>query len=166
MSNLSEISRATQSALPDAWIAKLFDRFATMYGRLWADTWAGIPMDEVRRTWAEDLAPFDGYVLRKALDHCKANNKFPPSCPEFVGLCRAFKPNPHSHLSALPAPRGSEIDPRVRAEIAKFLQTGRKANPKDWARQILKEANEGSYRDMHGIKCAKEALGIVPELAA
>lgn len=134
-----------------------------MYGRLWLDTWAGIAMDEVMAVWAQDLAAFDGDTLRKALDHCKANNKFPPSCPEFVGMCKAFRPSPQSQLAALPAPRSGEIDPRVRAEIAKFLNAERKQDPKDWARTILKEANDGTYRHIYGIRCAKVALGIVAE---
>ena len=131
-----------------------------MYGRLWLDTWAGVGMDEVRTVWAQDLSGFDGDSLRRALDHCKANNKFPPTCPEFAGLCRAFNPSPTGRVNALPAPRGGYIAPEIMSEIAKLLEAGRKRDPKDWARSILKEAKDGTYRHPHGIHCAKEALGI------
>lgn len=162
MSNLSETSQAIPSALPNAWINRLFDRFLTMYGRQWLDLWAGVPLEAVKATWAEDLAAFDADTLRKALEHCRSNNKFPPSSPEFVGLCKSFRPSPAGHYAALPAPRGGDIDPRVRAEIAKFLEVGRKSDPKDWARRILTEAKDGTYRYPHGINCAEQALGLRP----
>lgn len=130
-----------------------------MYGRQWLDQWAGVPLAEVRRTWAEDLAFASADQLRRALDHCKGHNKFPPTCPEFVGLCRAFAPAMETG-NRLPAPRSGEIDPKVRAEIARILSPNHKRDPKDWAREILKGEAEGTYRDLYGIDLAKAALGV------
>ena len=75
--------------LPDAWISKIFDRFAGRYGSLFLDRWRGCDMANVRETWAEELAGFAdqperiGYAL-KAL----ADQQFPPTLPEFVAACR------------------------------------------------------------------------------
>lgn len=152
-------SQGRQSALPDAWIDRLFQRFSLMYGKDWNDKWANIPLAEVKASWAADLAFASADQLRQALDHCKANNKFAPSCPEFVGLCRAFAPSRES-ARRLPEPRSGTMPDSVRAEIAKFLNPDRKRDAKDWAREILDMESQGMYRDMYGIDCAKRALGL------
>ncbi len=156
-------SQETPSALPESWIDRLFERFSLMYGVDWSAKWAGIPLEKVKASWSEDLAFASGEQIRKALNHCKTNNRFPPTCPEFAGLCKAFAPSPGGYLSALPAPRSGEIDERVSTEIAKFLESGRERDPKDWARQILAEAKDGTYRYPYGIRCAEIALGLRQE---
>jgi hypothetical protein len=158
MNDLSTPLTVQQSALPDGWVDRLFARFATLYGKHWLDLWADVPIDAVKATWSEQLTGCDGEQIRKALEHCSHNNKFPPTCPEFVALCRDFRGGPA--LLGLPAPRGGEIDPRVLAEIRK-LTSAKKPDPVDWARRILKEVSEGTYRYPLGIKMAQEALGLV-----
>lgn len=138
---------------------RLFQRFATMYGTAWSGKWVNVPLDQVKAAWAEDLAFASSDQLRRALDHCKGHNPHPPSSPEFVGLCHAFAPAMETG-NRLPAPRGGEIDPKVRAEIAKFLNPARKRDTKDWARDILKGDAEGTYRDLYGINLARTALGV------
>lgn len=153
-------SRPTPSALPEPWIEKLFDRFATMYGKHWLDQWRGIPLDRIKHTWREDLAFASGEQMRKALEHCKTQCKFPPTCPEFAGLCKAFAPA-YDSSNALPNYARAEIEPRIRSEIAKFLTASETRDPKQWARQILAEEAQGAYRHIHGIECAKRALGLI-----
>lgn len=156
---LPALQNETSQALPSAWIDRLFARFAAMYGKHWFDQWASTPVEAVKAVWAEDLAFASGEQVRRALDHCKTNNKFPPTCPEFAGLCKAFSPAlDRSHQ--LEDLRRESVDPKVRAEIAKFLTTSKSRDPKDWARRILKEEAEGTYRYLYGIDCAKRALGL------
>jgi hypothetical protein len=149
---------AKPSALPESWIDKLFDRFATMYGKHWADQWAGIPLDRIKRTWAEDLAFASGEQMRKALDHCKTQCKFPPTCPEFVGLCKSF--SAAYAQPALPDHRRAEMPPEIRAEIAKLFDPSKKRDPKDWARQVLAMEARGEYPHQCGVEMAKRALGL------
>ena len=121
--------------------------------------WANQDIEDVKQLWREHLAFASGEQIRKAFDHCKAHSKFPPTCPEFVGLCKAFAPN--FDLARLPSVRyGGEIDPTIRAEIAKFLTASEKRDPKQWARQILTLAAEGKYPHAYGVECAKRALGL------
>lgn len=152
------LQNETSRALPSAWIDRLFERFAAMYGRHWLEQWAGLDIDEVKATWREDLAFASGEQMRKALDHCKAHAKFPPTCPEFVGLCKSFSST--YERPALPDYRKAEIAPEVRAEIAKFLAATEKRDPRNWARQILAEEAAGTYRNFYGVQCAKRALGL------
>lgn len=153
-------SQPNHAELPDAWVTKLFARFAAMYGKHWLDMWGDVPIAEVKAAWAADLGRFSGDQLRKALDHCKSQCKFPPTLPEFVGLCRSFAEIP-DRSRALPDYSKAEIDPRVRAEIARFLTASEKRDPKDWARRILAEEAAGTYRHVYGIECAKRALGFI-----
>jgi len=85
-----------------------------MYGQHWLNLWAGIPIDDVRQTWMEDLARFDLRTIAKALEHTKEHNKFPPTCSEFVMLCRSFRLMPDTRpalpdYSTHPTPESSAI---------------------------------------------------------
>ena len=55
-SELSGTSQARSSALPDAWIERLFQRMEDRYGDLWANRYGAFPRDRVKRSWGEDLA--------------------------------------------------------------------------------------------------------------
>lgn len=83
----SETLPAKPSALPDTWVEKLFQRMEDRYGSLWADRYGNMPRNRVKSTWAEDLAGFTGDELRRGMDASK-RNKFPPTLPEFLNLCR------------------------------------------------------------------------------
>lgn len=160
MNQVTATLRANPSALPDAWIDRLFQRFSVMYGNNWSGKWAGIPMADVRSAWAADLSFASAEQIRKALDHCKSHMQHPPSCPEFVGLCRSFAPAMDTR-SMLPDKRKhGEIDERVRAAIAEFLNPERKRDPKDWAREVLTLDAQGLYPSMQGVINAKRALGL------
>lgn len=152
------------TALPNVWIDRLFDRLAALYGRHWFDLWADVPMADVKDAWAEAIGNASGEAIRRALEHCAVHNKFPPTAPEFAALCRGFRPTPSS-VGTLPAPRDpkEEIAENMRREIAKLREAGRKRDPKDWARQILAEAECGTYRLPIGIHNAKVALGLIRE---
>lgn len=152
-------SPAKQSALPDAWIDRLFQRFSLMYGNAWAQKWAGLPLADVKAAWAADLAFASADQIRRALDHCRANNPHAPSSPEFVGLCRAFAPAMDTSRS-LPDYSREAMHPQVRAEIARALNPAKKPDPKDWARDILRLHAEGLYPHHIGVVNARRALGI------
>lgn len=158
----NETSPGKASALPSPWIDRLFGRFALMYGKHWADLWAGLPgeadevMAAVKRAWADDLAGCNGEQIRRALEHCKANNKFPPTCPEFVSLCRQFRVEP-AQQTYLPAPRG-ELPPQT-AAILDQLQPTPGRDTRQWARDILQRHSEGIVYPYISLQFAREALG-------
>jgi len=151
---------ASREPVRDAWVNRLFERFSLMYGRDWSDKWTGIPMTQVKASWAMDLAPFTADDIRRALEEVRTHNKFPPSCPEFVTLCRVMRPAPVPKFLALPEPRGGAIAPHVQAEIDKLLDAHRTRDPKDWAREILREHQAGTYRLPIGVQMARQALRV------
>lgn len=60
---------------------------AGMYGKHFADLWAGQPIEAVKVVWADGLAGFSGNEIGLGLEACK-RRKFPPTLPEFLELCR------------------------------------------------------------------------------
>ena len=152
-------ANGTSRVLPSAWIDRLFERFALMYGNQWLAKWQGLDLAAVKSAWSEDLAFASADQIRRALDHCRANNPHPPSSPEFVGLCRAFAPAMDTRR-ALPNYATEEMPPEVRAAIARVLEPGKKRDPKDWAREVLYLHEQGLYPHIIGVTNARRALGL------
>jgi hypothetical protein len=142
--------------LSSEWIDRLFSRFGAMYGAQWAEKWRGFDIAEVKATWAEDLDGVTGDQLRRALDHAKSHCSFPPSLPEFVGLCRQFRGVP-SHQLYLAAPV-SRMPPEIADQLKAFVSHVRGGDDcRKWARRIV--ANPKNYPGLSR-QYALEALGI------
>lgn len=78
---------AKSSALPDAWVEKLFQLMEDRYGSLWADRYGAFPRDRVKRTWGSDLADMSRDELARGAEACR-DRRYPPTLPEFRALCR------------------------------------------------------------------------------
>ena len=88
MNDMTNVTlQPSQSALPDSWIERIFQKMEDRYGSLWVDRYGQFPRERVKKSWAEDLAGFTGEELKRGLDVGKIN-KFPPSLPEFAASCR------------------------------------------------------------------------------
>ena len=74
-------------ALPKELIERLFAKFGAFYGRHFADMWAGQNPETVKEVWAEELSNFSREELGRGFEAAK-RNKFPPTLPEFMALCR------------------------------------------------------------------------------
>lgn len=106
MTKLTNVSSTAKlSASPESVVDRLFQKLHAMYGRSWADLWAGAPMDAVKAEWVAALGGFELETIRLALESLKTEGKqYPPNLPEFVHLCRQFvRRGPHR--LALAAPR-------------------------------------------------------------
>lgn len=80
---LSELSTARQNE----WIDRLFRRFGAMYGKHFADMWAGQSLAEVKEVWEEELADMTTTEIARGVDACRTR-AWPPTLPEFIKLCR------------------------------------------------------------------------------
>lgn len=114
LQTLNATSQPIASVLPDTWISKIFSKFEARYGSLFIDRWRDCDMANVRETWAEELAGFKdqpdriAYALRVL-----AEEKFPPTLPEFIAACRRA-PAKQDHL-ALPHKLTGEDHDRIKA---------------------------------------------------
>lgn len=80
------LSVDAQPLRPD-WVKALFAKLSARYGTLFADRYAGVPQDVLIAEWGAELAGLTGDDIRRGLDGCR-DLKFPPTLPEFLGLCR------------------------------------------------------------------------------
>jgi hypothetical protein len=143
-------SKDKRSALTD----RLFERLAAMYGKAWFDTWADVPMADVKDAWASGLASFSPYRIKGALEACLQTCRFPPSLPEFAILCQQAPPDPAdvakpADLLRLAAPK-KVYDPLPDAE--------KRPDCRDWARRILKRLEHGERVPLIAEQYAREAL--------
>lgn len=96
---------------PTPWADRLFARFAALYGnQKLAATWPAEGAAEVRLAWEEQLRRFPADVLRNALQALvDCGREWPPTLPEFVGMCREYNRPEHTRApAALPPPSPTE----------------------------------------------------------
>lgn len=69
------------------WINEIFARFTLIYKHFWTDS---LPTELVEAAtkfeWAATLHDLTHQQIRKTIDFCKANIKYPPLLPEFRQL--------------------------------------------------------------------------------
>lgn len=72
-----------------SWVEKLFERFSLIYGAKFLDQWANVDQNKLKQAWAEDLAGYTGFEIKRGLDTCKTKAPtFPPTLFEFLAMCR------------------------------------------------------------------------------
>lgn len=117
----------------ESWVERIFGRMSAMYGRLFAEMWAGTDLAHVKRAWADDLAPFSGQQIAWAMEQCKAR-ELPPTLPMFRGLCQQA---PRPEAPALPAPQVPREVAQQRAQALRRAAEKVATRPFDglaWAR--------------------------------
>lgn len=87
MQKANATSPQKSSALPESWVARIFERMEDRYGDQWAAKYGAFPRSRVMRSWAEDLADLSGNELARGIAACR-DHKFPPNIAEFRALCR------------------------------------------------------------------------------
>lgn len=117
----------------ELWVERIFARMAAMYGRLFADMWAGADLAEVKAAWADDLGPFCGTQIAWAMEQCKTR-ELPPTLPGFRNLCQQA---PRPEARALPAPKVPHDVAQQRAQELRSNAekvAGRRVDGAAWAR--------------------------------
>lgn len=114
-------STAKQPALPDAWVERLFDHMAALYGSKFADLWRSTDPAKVRAMWADKLAGFADkpQAIKAALDALD-ERPFPPTLPEFIALCRDAARRSGTARQALPH-KPTQEDRERHHELARRL---------------------------------------------
>lgn len=85
------------TALPSAWIERLFARLAAIYGNKFSDMWAGQSIASVRDMWAAEMSGLTASQIRAGLMQLRSKHPtWPPTLYEFMDLCK---------------PSAAEIDP-------------------------------------------------------
>jgi len=87
--NALSTSKPTLSAeaLPQRWVARIFERLSGQLGAKMADLYAGVPPAVVQGEWCEGLAGFQAAEIERGLAACRTR-VFAPTLGEFLRLCR------------------------------------------------------------------------------
>lgn len=140
-----------------------------LYGSKFADLWSGSSQETVRRVWAEKLGGFADMpkAIKEALDALD-NKPFPPTLPEFLGMCREAA---RRHAQVVPA-LGYVPTAEDKARAEEVIQKAAKAVSADrrdhleWAKRLKDRHEKGEKLSGAQIDAYREALGIVEERAA
>lgn len=148
--------------LPIEVVDRLFQRMAGAYMAGWDRALGNAPLNDVKSTWAAELAEFGRtpQSLRRIAWGLENLPDRPPSAPEFKRLCRQA---PMPDEPRIEAPRA---DPgRVAAELTKLepIRAARGASSsgvdhRAWARAIVARHEAGERLNGFTLRCAKEAL--------
>lgn len=148
-------------SLPIKAIDRLFERLGLTYGSQWSRMWEGVPIAEVKSSWAHELASYAKPERMAAI--VWALDNLPERCPnaiEFRNLCRRA---PMPEAPKLPEPKA---DPeRLKVELAKLREPAVQAaravsfgDGKEWARRILGRFESGERLNATTLRFAREAL--------
>ena len=141
-------------SLPSRWIDALFSKLTLVYGQAFLRQWEGIPIEEVKNEWAEELTGFQQspHSIRHGLEN--VNPDRPPNVLQFKALCIK------APVQAKPALPGPKADPaRVAQAVAKVhqLQT---QGPKSWAQRLQERESQGAKLSGAQRTMWREALGV------
>lgn len=146
-------------SLPTKAVDRLFERLGVTYGAQWHRMWDGMPIADVKSSWAHELGAYSQPEKMAAIAWALEN--LPERCPnviEFRNLCRQA---PMPEAPRLPEPKA---DPeRVRTELAKLREPAKAAvrvstDGKDWARRLVARAEAGDKVPAACLRLAKDAV--------
>lgn len=89
-------------SLPDAWVDRIFEKLALVYGHAFLSRWDGMPIADVKADWSRELSRFqqNHRAIAYALEHLPAR---PPTVLEFRALCNSPQaPAPEQPLALPP----------------------------------------------------------------
>ena len=155
-------SSTSKPPLPAAWVERIFEVMAAVYGRQRLGTmFDGQEPDMVKKVWGRALAALPQDAVAAAVHRLPEQSwTWPPTLPEFCAFVREQIP-PAAHRPALPVPNRRQADIAAGAEKMAALKASvsDRKDPRAWAHKILeRHANGDSSLAPVTIQFAKEAL--------
>ena len=143
----------SKSALPDAWVARIFDKLSLTYGAAWVRKWEGVDGAAVRADWGHELRGFhqSPHAIKHALEHLPPAD--PPTVLQFRELCMKA---PQFTQPKLPAP---PADPAVVAKASEAIKRiGVRPADRAWAHELRKRDFAGDRLTITQRRMYREAL--------
>jgi hypothetical protein len=157
----SETSLANRSALPESWVARIFDHMLGLYGSKFSDLWGGTNLDTVQRIWSQKLAGFREMpgAIKEALNALDGK-PYPPTLPEFLALCREAAPR-HQNTPVMvgytPTPEDQARAQEIIKKAAERI-SGDGRDHKAWAKKLKERHESGELLSLLQVKSYQEAL--------
>ncbi|WP_063801354.1 hypothetical protein [Burkholderia ubonensis] len=159
----SSVELWPQDAAPESWVNALFTRMGRMWGNAFLEKWPQDDLRGVKIEWARGLRKLSTSELKAGVDGL-LTLKFPPSLPEFYGLCKQMRLHEMPRHEALtdqtkadPAVVEANLE-RMREIIAPLLQP--REITAEWAYKLLirGESRSGKPLTHEVIRCATDAI--------
>jgi hypothetical protein len=130
---------------------------ASLYGKLWFDSWGDTPIDEMKADWIDAIRrnKISLMAVFKACDKCADEGVvFPPTLPQFIQLCKASKPSEMTKAIGRQFTQEELQKNHERmTEISTSMTAKSKTDYKAWVKRIL--ANHERFPE-NSVKAAKE----------
>lgn len=72
---------------PVVFATRLIERMKALYGAKFSQQWGDIDPVRLAHIWAEEIADYTAEEIQRGVTSCRGRT-FPPTLPEFLGLCR------------------------------------------------------------------------------
>lgn len=107
-------------------VERLFMRMSVLYGNRFADMWAGIDLDEVKKCWSDEISVFSITQIAGAVEGLKKTN-WPPTLPEFLTMCEGNKTiTATAHLPYKSTTNNYDFNnPEIVAAKGRFMETAK-----------------------------------------
>lgn len=152
-----------QDAVPQSWVNELFKRMARMWGNTFLDKWPQDDLEGVKAEWGKGLRKLSPTELKSGVD-ALLTLKFPPSLPEFYGLCKQMRLHEMPRAEALTDQSRADAD-TVHANVSRMREAlgpmQRSPEPTaEWAYRMLMrgESATGKQLTFEVIRCASDAI--------
>ncbi|MEM5294222.1 hypothetical protein VSR82_07750 [Burkholderia sp. JPY481] len=152
-----------QDGVPESWVTELFRRMGRMWGNAFLEKWPQDDLRGVKIEWARGLRKLSTAELKAGVD-ALMRLKFPPSLPEFYGLCKQMR--------LVELPKAQAVTDQTKADAATVesnLERMRRINSAftqakeptaEWAfRLLIRGATaSGGKLGYEAVRCAYDAV--------
>lgn len=152
-----------QDAAPRHWVAALFEKMTRMWGNTFLDRWRDVDLEGVMQEWGKGLKKLSSAELKAGVDGLMMQ-KYPPSLPEFYGLCKQMRLHEMPRAEALTDQTRADVHvvgeqmAKMRAIMAPLTQP--REITAEWAYKLLMRGETGSGKPLayEAIRCASDAI--------
>ena len=136
----------------------MFQKLLAIYGDRFLSMWSQSPSDEMKSVWADALGGFSGESIASALKACYEEPHC-PNLPTFIAICRRRSPSfvVPADVDA-PIPKDQAVKIIAEAQKRAGIRVAEKYDFKQWAKDIIRDYEAGTYKYEHGYITAKNAL--------
>jgi hypothetical protein len=152
-----------QDAVPQSWVNELFKRMARMWGNVFLDKWRDVDLEGVKIEWGKGLRKLSSTELKAGVE-ALLTLKFPPSLPEFYGLCKQMRLHEMPRAEALTDQTRADAH-TVHASVSRMRDAlaplTRSPEPTaEWAYRLLMrgESASGKQLPFEVVRCASDAI--------
>lgn len=152
-----------KDAAPQHWVSALFEKMARMWGNRFLDAWRDTDLAGVKVEWGKALRRLSSAELKAGVD-ALLTLKFPPTLPEFYGLCKQMRLHEMPSSSLLTDQTRADVEvvaaniARMREALAPLTQS--REITAEWASKLLmrSESLSGKPLSYEVIRCASDAI--------